>query len=93
VGRDAGARLAGLAAVGARADAYVAGAREGGLPADRAVAAATPEEAAARVAAWTAPGDWVLVKASRGMKLERAVTALADALSASDPHSKKAGRA
>jgi UDP-N-acetylmuramoyl-tripeptide--D-alanyl-D-alanine ligase len=80
VGRDAGARLAGLAAVGARADAYVAGAREAGLPAHRAVTAATPEEAAARVAAWTAPGDWVLVKASRGMKLERAVAALADAL-------------
>jgi UDP-N-acetylmuramoyl-tripeptide--D-alanyl-D-alanine ligase len=93
VGREAGARLAGLAAVGSRADALVAGAREAGLPADRAVAAATPEEAAARVAAWTAPGDWVLVKASRGMKLERAVTALADALSSSDPHSTKAGRA
>jgi UDP-N-acetylmuramoyl-tripeptide--D-alanyl-D-alanine ligase len=92
VGRDAGARLAGLAAVGAHADAFVAGARAAGLAADRAVAAATPEDAAARVAAWTAPGDWVLVKASRGMKLERAVTALADALRSSDPNSKQAGR-
>jgi UDP-N-acetylmuramyl pentapeptide synthase len=80
VGRDAGAKLAGLVAVGARADALVAGARAAGLTADRAVAAASPEDAAARVAAWTAPGDWVLVKASRGMKLERAVTALVDAL-------------
>jgi UDP-N-acetylmuramoyl-tripeptide--D-alanyl-D-alanine ligase len=80
VGRDAGAKLAGLVAVGARADALVAGARAAGLAADRAVAAASPEDAATRVAAWTAPGDWVLVKASRGMKLERAVTALVDAL-------------
>jgi UDP-N-acetylmuramoyl-tripeptide--D-alanyl-D-alanine ligase len=80
VGRDAGARLAGLVAVGERADAFVAGARAAGLAAARAVAAASPEDAAARVAAWTAPGDWVLVKASRGMKLERAVAALVAAL-------------
>jgi UDP-N-acetylmuramoyl-tripeptide--D-alanyl-D-alanine ligase len=81
VGRAAGARLAGVVAVGALAEALVAGAREAGLPADRAVAVATPEEAAARAAAWTAPGDWVLVKASRGMKLERAVDALVATLS------------
>ena len=80
VGRDAGARVAGLVAVGARAEAFVAGAREAGLAADRAAAVASPEEAAARVASWTAPGDWVLVKASRGMKLERAVAALVQAL-------------
>jgi UDP-N-acetylmuramoyl-tripeptide--D-alanyl-D-alanine ligase len=80
VGRAAGARLAGLVAVGERADALVAGARAAGLAAERAVAAASPEDAAARVATWTAPGDWVLVKASRGMKLERAVAALVDAL-------------
>jgi UDP-N-acetylmuramoyl-tripeptide--D-alanyl-D-alanine ligase len=93
VGREAGARLAGLVAVGARADAFVAGARAAGLPPDRAVAAASPEEAAARVAAWTAPGDWVLVKASRGMKLERAVTALTGAWGPADPNSNSAGRA
>jgi UDP-N-acetylmuramyl pentapeptide synthase len=92
VGRDAGAHLAGLAAVGARADAFVAGAREAGLAAERAVVAPSPEDAAARVAAWTAPGDWVLVKASRGMKLERAVKALEGALGAADPNSSQAGR-
>ncbi|HVZ71775.1 MAG TPA: UDP-N-acetylmuramoyl-tripeptide--D-alanyl-D-alanine ligase [Polyangia bacterium] len=81
VGRAAGQRLAGLVAMGALADALIAGARDAGLPADRAVAAATPEEAAARAAAWTAPGDWILVKASRGMKLERAVDALVATLS------------
>ena len=93
VGRDAGGRLAGLAAVGARAEALVAGARAAGLPAGRAVAAASPEEAASVVASWTAPGDWVLVKASRGMKLERAVAALESALRGADPNSSLAGRA
>ena len=69
---------------------FVAGAREGGLAAARALAAASPEEAASRVAAWTAPGDWVLVKASRGMKLERAVAALVEVLQS---HSQPAGHA
>jgi UDP-N-acetylmuramoyl-tripeptide--D-alanyl-D-alanine ligase len=82
VGREAGARLAGLAAVGRLGAELVAGAREAGLAADRAVVAATPEEAASRVAAWTGAGDWVLVKASRGMKLERAVGALVETLKA-----------
>jgi UDP-N-acetylmuramoyl-tripeptide--D-alanyl-D-alanine ligase len=81
VGRFAGERVAGLVALGSLADALVAGAREAGLSVDRAVAAATPEDAAKTAAAWTAPGDWVLVKASRGMKLERAVDALVATLS------------
>jgi UDP-N-acetylmuramoyl-tripeptide--D-alanyl-D-alanine ligase len=80
VGRAAGARLAGLAAVGELAAALVVGAREAGLGADRALAVASPEEAAARLAPWTVPGDWILVKASRGAKLERAVDALVEAL-------------
>jgi len=54
----------------------VAGAREAGLDPARAVASASAEEAAKMVAGWTNPGDWILVKASRGMKLERAVEAL-----------------
>jgi UDP-N-acetylmuramyl pentapeptide synthase len=81
IGRFAGERVAGLVALGSLADALVAGAREAGLPADRAVAAATPDDAAKTAAAWTSPGDWVLVKASRGMKLERAVDALVATLS------------
>ena len=90
IGRDAGARLAGLVAVGTHAAALVAGARDAGLAPDRAVAVATPDEAASRVAAWTAAGDWVLVKASRGMKLERAVAALVEAFQSPSP---RAGRA
>jgi UDP-N-acetylmuramyl pentapeptide synthase len=76
IGREVGARLAGLAAVGEFAPATVDGARAAGLPAGRARSLSSPEEAAAEVAAWTAPGDWILVKASRGARLERAVEAL-----------------
>jgi len=67
--------------VGDFAPALVAGARAT-LPLSRAVAAATPAEAAATVAAWTRPGDWILVKASRGLRLERAVEALRAAFEA-----------
>lgn len=76
LGREAGARLAGLAVVGNFADAVVAGARDAGLSAEHAVVAASPEAAAAALAPWTAAGDWILVKASRGIRLERAVEAL-----------------
>ena len=43
---------------------------------ERTKVAGSPEEAAAVVAFWTTPGDWILVKASRGMRLERVVDAL-----------------
>ncbi|HZL19749.1 MAG TPA: UDP-N-acetylmuramoyl-tripeptide--D-alanyl-D-alanine ligase [Polyangia bacterium] len=76
LGRAAGARVAGLAAVGRFAAATIDGAREAGLTAARAVVATSPEDAAATVAPWTSPGDWILIKASRGIRLERAVDAL-----------------
>jgi UDP-N-acetylmuramyl pentapeptide synthase len=40
----------------------------------------TPEAAAAHVAVRVTPGDRVLVKGSRGMRMERAVEALVAAL-------------
>ncbi len=70
----------GLAAVGRFAPIVVSEARAAGLPAERAVVAASPESAAAVVASWTSAGDWILVKASRGLRLERAVEALRVAL-------------
>jgi UDP-N-acetylmuramoyl-tripeptide--D-alanyl-D-alanine ligase len=81
IGAEAARRLrGGLVGVGPMGAEIVAGARAAGLDAGRAVAAASPEEAARIVADWTRPGDWILVKASRGMKLERAVEALQGAL-------------
>jgi len=38
--------------------------------------AATPADAAARALARTEPGDWILLKASRGMRLERVLEAM-----------------
>jgi UDP-N-acetylmuramoyl-tripeptide--D-alanyl-D-alanine ligase len=80
LGRAAGTAVNGLAVVGELAPVVVEEARAAGLPADRAVVAASPETAAAAVAPWTAAGDWILVKASRGLRLERAVEALRAAL-------------
>jgi UDP-N-acetylmuramyl pentapeptide synthase len=82
IGAEAAPRLAGLCGVGPLAATMVQAARAAGMPATRAVAAATPEEAATLVAPWTQPGDWVLVKASRGMKLEGAVATLQQLLGA-----------
>jgi len=76
LGREAGVRLAGVVSLGGFAGAIADGARAAGLSAERARVAQSPEEAAAVMASWTAPGDWILVKASRGMRLERVVDAL-----------------
>ncbi len=82
LGRAAGGRagLSGLAAVGQFAPIVVGEARAAGLGAERAVVASSPEAAAAVLASWTSAGDWILVKASRGLRLERAVEALRVAL-------------
>jgi UDP-N-acetylmuramyl pentapeptide synthase len=77
VGREAVTiGVAGLAVVGSLGAKIAEGAIAAGLPANRAVVLADPEAAAQAVATWSAPGDWILVKASRGMRLERAVEAL-----------------
>jgi UDP-N-acetylmuramoyl-tripeptide--D-alanyl-D-alanine ligase len=82
LGRAVGgrARLAGLAAVGQFAPVVVSEARAAGMTPERAVVAPSPESAAAVLASWTTAGDWILVKASRGLRLERAVEALRVAL-------------
>ena len=68
--------FAGLAAVGELAAHMVAGARSAGLNRNRVLATLDPALAAVTLAEWSKPGDWVLVKASRGMRLERALEAL-----------------
>ncbi len=79
--RETGEKLArlgyaGLVAVGPGAAEIARGAAAGGLPADRLVTTEDPALAAARVRAWARPGDWVLVKASRGLALERVIEAM-----------------
>jgi UDP-N-acetylmuramoyl-tripeptide--D-alanyl-D-alanine ligase len=66
--------FAGLATVGDLAASMAVGARAAGLA--QVQSGHDPAEAAAVIAQWSRPGDWVLVKASRGMRLERAVEAM-----------------
>jgi UDP-N-acetylmuramoyl-tripeptide--D-alanyl-D-alanine ligase len=65
---------AGLATAGAATRATAAAAAAAGCPDVQ--PCRTPEEAAAHVAARVRPGDRVLVKGSRGMRMERAVEAV-----------------
>jgi len=69
-------RLDLLVTVGERARHLSDGALAAGLPAARVRHAADAADAAAAAARATAPGDWILVKASRGMKLEQVIDAL-----------------
>ena len=59
----------GVIALGEHAPAVVAEAVDAEI-------AGTPGEAAVRALARTAPGDWMLLKASRGMRLERVLDAM-----------------
>jgi UDP-N-acetylmuramyl pentapeptide synthase len=60
----------GVIALGEHAPAVVDAAGPG------AEVAATPAAAAARALERSTPGDWILLKASRGMKLERVLDAM-----------------
>jgi UDP-N-acetylmuramoyl-tripeptide--D-alanyl-D-alanine ligase len=64
--------------VGALSRACAAGALEGGLAPERVLHCADTAEAAARVPALLAPGDLVLLKASRGMAFESIVNAIGE---------------
>ena len=63
----------------------IRGARAAGVPADRARRFDDVAAMAAAVRADASAGDWVLVKASRGMRLERVVEALAPGSGAAEP--------
>jgi UDP-N-acetylmuramoyl-tripeptide--D-alanyl-D-alanine ligase len=72
IGREAAGRGIAVIAVGEHGPALAGGA----TPAPGAMAVSDVEAAAAAALAGTASGDWILVKASRGIRLERVVEAM-----------------
>jgi UDP-N-acetylmuramoyl-tripeptide--D-alanyl-D-alanine ligase len=78
--RQVGQRAAGVAhtlvTIGQRARWIAEAAQVAGMPASQIMAFDTGEEAARAALALLQPGDYVLVKASRGMELEHVVAAL-----------------
>ncbi|UCD77646.1 MAG: UDP-N-acetylmuramoyl-tripeptide--D-alanyl-D-alanine ligase [Desulfobacterales bacterium] len=66
-----------LYAYGEYADSLAAGARNEGLPAADSITGSR-EEIIEDLIAWLQPGDWVLVKGSRGMAMEKVVQGLKD---------------
>ena len=82
LGREAGVRLAGVVALGDFAGAVVDGARAAGLAPSGRRSRRRRRRRRRRSRAGPTPGDWILVKASRGMRLERVIDALAAALPA-----------
>jgi UDP-N-acetylmuramoyl-tripeptide--D-alanyl-D-alanine ligase len=67
-----------LLAMGKQASHLLAGAAEGGMTRDQLTEAVNHEDIATQVHALLAAGDWVLVKGSRGMRMEKVVEALID---------------
>lgn len=65
-----------LVTLGEWREIVLAGARHGGLQEEKGRAFAGKDEAAAFLKEWLRPGDFVLVKASRGMQLEQIVAEL-----------------
>ena len=71
VGLTAARRVDFLLALGHRAADLAAGARQGGMPTERILVFASHEEAGAALQRLLQPHDRVLVKGSRGMKMEK----------------------
>jgi UDP-N-acetylmuramoyl-tripeptide--D-alanyl-D-alanine ligase len=67
-----------LFALGEHGGEVVAGALEGGMDRARAVSSRDADELTARIRSALRGGDWVLVKGSRAMRMERIVQALAE---------------
>jgi UDP-N-acetylmuramoyl-tripeptide--D-alanyl-D-alanine ligase len=69
-------KFVGLAAVGELAAHMANGARRAGFSRQQVVATLDPDLAASTIAELSRPGDWILIKASRGTRLERVLEAL-----------------
>jgi UDP-N-acetylmuramoyl-tripeptide--D-alanyl-D-alanine ligase len=77
VGRAAAAEhVSLLIAVGSEAEEVLAGALESGMEPDAALSVGSHQEAAARVRERVRPGDFVLIKGSRGARMERVLSHL-----------------
>ncbi|MGE5219681.1 MAG: UDP-N-acetylmuramoyl-tripeptide--D-alanyl-D-alanine ligase [Chloroflexota bacterium] len=72
----AGAALDGLYLLGAQAAAVGAGARAAGMKPEKIHIGKDHDDLAERLRAQVQPGDWLLFKGSRGMKMERVLEAL-----------------
>ncbi|MBP1726289.1 MAG: UDP-N-acetylmuramoyl-tripeptide--D-alanyl-D-alanine ligase [Deltaproteobacteria bacterium] len=69
-----------LLAMGKQAHHLLGGATEGGMPSERLIQGSDHGEIARKVQALITPGAWVLVKGSRGMRMEKVVEALLQAV-------------
>jgi UDP-N-acetylmuramoyl-tripeptide--D-alanyl-D-alanine ligase len=65
-----------LLVMGKQADYFLKGAAEGGMAADHLIQGSDHRELARKTFALLVPGTWVLVKGSRGMRMEKAVEAV-----------------
>ena len=72
----AGAALDGLYLLGAQAAAVGRGARAGGMKPEKILIGKDHGDLAEQLRAQVQPGDWLLFKGSRGMKMERVLEAL-----------------
>jgi UDP-N-acetylmuramyl pentapeptide synthase len=77
-----------LLAMGKQASHLLAGAAEAGMARDHLTEADNHEKIAARVHSLMAAGDWVLVKGSRGMRMEKVVEALIELCGGSEDNIK-----
>lgn len=71
-------RLDALVVLGKRAAFIARGALEAGYPEEKITVCDTHEEAAAKIKEEARPGDWVLLKGSRGMRMEEVLAALSE---------------
>ncbi|WP_136515728.1 UDP-N-acetylmuramoyl-tripeptide--D-alanyl-D-alanine ligase [Geomonas edaphica] len=80
LGAKAAAAVERLYLLGELAAEIKKGALEAGLPAERVMHAQSHEEIAGELLSWLEPGDCVLFKGSRGMKMEKVAAAVKQAL-------------
>lgn len=80
LGKKAAATVERLYLLGELAAEVRQGALEAGLPAERIVHAASHEELSRELLAWLQPGDCVLFKGSRGMKMDKVAAAVKESL-------------